>query len=712
MDNFKLSPIKIILNAYEKGLSEVLKLQIPRHHQILNKSKTIFEAREYFHITDENTHYSTWNNDIFNSLHRKRLHKPVDDESITSCYKCLTDFSMMVRKHHCRACGQIFCYKCSSWNEIVPTELVNYVSESSNKPVRVCEECKDKIYNYRKIEHVVKYFEIIAFPFELCTKASVLSKDWRNAMKIYLSNVRDIQYYLPSTILTEKDKMALKSNMNELKSHSKWLIQILKMGYIEINNVQTETCNHLMCDKNCKNQLTVYDAIILLNSKVYGNEVKQKAIHILEQGDFINELSLFLPIENEFIQEFVLSKHNLFKDFFYYSRIPKSLESDIFKNKLLLANSDTAKLLQESIHLISILETTKDINTLSKLLKEVKTPFLGPFGIVEHIYTDISIKNSATAPILIRYEGNNTNKEFLYKYEDIRKDAHIMSLVKLMYCLCDDIFPNDTNKAFITPTDLKRKNSSSTWHVRDSPISPSPLDVFSRNEYYDVDIVDKRYLITYGVIPTSSNSGFIEIVQNTCTLREILANGTISNYLYKSNVSKTVMEINSNYSASLAFWTVVTYLLGVGDRHLENIMIRDDGVLFHIDYGFVFGEDTTSSYVRLDTNLIEGLGGNSMYEPFKEKCCDIFCKLRDNFDLIYSCLMRLTVLDPPIKNYNTTFMENFGINRFLLGQSDKEARELFGNIMDVSRNTLLRQARDMIHSTMSNIRLKWWSDSK
>lgn len=50
------------------------------------------------------------------------------------CFKCRTEFGVLTRKHHCRACGQVFCSSCSSKTSLVP----KYGFE---KEVRVCDQC-------------------------------------------------------------------------------------------------------------------------------------------------------------------------------------------------------------------------------------------------------------------------------------------------------------------------------------------------------------------------------------------------------------------------------------------------------------------------------------------------------------------------------------------------------------------------------------------
>ena len=58
---------------------------------------------------------------------QRKLYFWVSNNEVSNCYICGNTFSLFVRKHHCRACGRIFCYDCCS--NFIPT------SEIKNKPI-------------------------------------------------------------------------------------------------------------------------------------------------------------------------------------------------------------------------------------------------------------------------------------------------------------------------------------------------------------------------------------------------------------------------------------------------------------------------------------------------------------------------------------------------------------------------------------------------
>jgi len=60
-----------------------------------------------------------------------------DSNSGKRCARCLENFTLFHRRHHCRNCGALVCHDCSSHREALPQK--GYVD-----PVRVCDQCSTR----------------------------------------------------------------------------------------------------------------------------------------------------------------------------------------------------------------------------------------------------------------------------------------------------------------------------------------------------------------------------------------------------------------------------------------------------------------------------------------------------------------------------------------------------------------------------------------
>ena len=108
-------------------------------------------------------------------------------------------------------------------------------------------------------------------------------------------------------------------------------------------------------------------------------------------------------------------------------------------------------------------------------------------------------------------------------------------------------------------------------------------------------------LSPYGCLSTGNQIGMIEIVLNAFTLAKIHkkfgggAKGAFSSqslYTYLVEQNKEPKQLDNaikNFTLSCAGYCVATFVLGIGDRHSDNIMLKENGQLFHIDFGHFLG---------------------------------------------------------------------------------------------------------------------------
>eukprot|EP00494_Astrolonche_serrata_P033894 UN34163 len=90
--------------------------------------------------------------------------------------------------------------------------------------------------------------------------------------------------------------------------------------------------------------------------------------------------------------------------------------------------------------------------------------------------------------------------------------------------------------------------------------------------------------LAYKVLPITKDVGIIEAVDKVLPLKNIL------DHKWKDKNGYKDKYINRLVASSAASY-IATVVLGVRDRHFDNVLVKDDVTLFHIDFGHCFGDN-------------------------------------------------------------------------------------------------------------------------
>eukprot|EP00727_Mastigamoeba_balamuthi_P009991 m51a1_g5614 putative phosphatidylinositol- -diphosphate 3-kinase (1334) ;mRNA; f:729197-733986 len=222
-------------------------------------------------------------------------------------------------------------------------------------------------------------------------------------------------------------------------------------------------------------------------------------------------------------------------------------------------------------------------------------------------------------------------------------------------------------------------------------------------------------LVIYNVVVTALGEGMVEIVMNSETIGAInrqhggtsavFRQDVISKWLHAKIPDKDEFEkAVNNFALSCAAYCVATYVLGIGDRHNDNIMIRKDGRLFHIDFGHILGHFKKKMGIKRERApfiftpqmaflLQEGSG--EAYRLFLASCTRAFIALRKRAD-IFIVLFSMT-LCAGLPEVNTADDIAFLRERLRLDLGDEEAGQLFLKLVEQSLHTIGTQLMDLIH---------------
>lgn len=678
-----------------------------------------------------------------NKIYPKATTEWVDSNVVKRCQICVEAFGFFTRKHHCRACGGVFCSTCCEKYIDIPDKLVDKPNEKTNIRVKitniyhnwnnkdkklVCNECFHKINNLRKIEQFIKILEFSSL--EDLFIVSLVSKAWHNAAIHQLSKFRNIQYQ--TTYNNKWEHNILWQSRYFLIGHTMWISCLIKSTineYYTFSNIdcindklieltkfieqedfinKKKECRLLMCSRKCNLNHDILDLLDIIqfmgehdNKNVFW---KSKTLQLLLVMIVYKYVDLKCKLDSHAVSLFCISM-----------RVLMNTEYDIIYQKVFIIHTIFDKLFEKDKELL--VEMSWELNYLREINNINKDSNTDIFCKIlkDYILTKMDIKDknivnkTITAFTLLanRKPKDEIKMPLLYPFNMDYLITEIKEIKELSSC----------SKPLIIKMIISNKNSSEKKEIfviikKDKSIRKenivSSLIVLLQNKlksHSNKNRIDNFELIpTYKIIMITRNIGIVEYVDDCKTLRQINNDKyTLQNYVLEHNRNTTLHVVKDRFIKSLAISSCISYILGLGDRHLDNIMINKLGQIFHIDYGYIMENPTINIFgapvIRVTREMNDFLGGvnSTYYKEFKKFVISVFdiMRLYNNYILNYYYILGYEKLVDWVD-----FKKRIS-NRFLNGMRCKDVEISLIDEIEFSSNSYSAMFIDICHDFSS-----------
>ena len=220
----------------------------------------------------------------------------------------------------------------------------------------------------------------------------------------------------------------------------------------------------------------------------------------------------------------------------------------------------------------------------------------------------------------------------------------------------------------------------------------------------------------YGCASTGNNLGMIEVVTNSATTAGIqlkyggkmggaFKETPIHEFLKEHNDEQKMDTAVDNFVHSCAGYCVATYVMGIGDRHADNIMVTESGHLFHIDFGHFLGNFKTKMGIKRERApfvftpemaYVMGTRTSERYRTFESYCFRAYNAVRSQGVM----LINLFVLMVPAAMPELLAREDVVYMRDMLKMElgSKEAETLFKGEIKKSLGSVTRRVDNWVHN--------------
>ncbi|XP_026221905.1 phosphatidylinositol 4-phosphate 3-kinase C2 domain-containing subunit alpha [Anabas testudineus] len=224
-------------------------------------------------------------------------------------------------------------------------------------------------------------------------------------------------------------------------------------------------------------------------------------------------------------------------------------------------------------------------------------------------------------------------------------------------------------------------------------------------------------IVNFKCISTGKDKGMVELVPSSDTLRKIqveygvtgsFKDKPLAEWLRKYNPAEDEYEkASENFIYSCAGCCVATYVLGICDRHNDNIMLRSTGHMFHIDFGKFLGHaQMFGSFKRdrapfvLTSDMAYVINGGerptSRFQLFVDLCCQAYNLIRKHSGLFLNLLSLMTSSGLPELSGSQDLKYVF--DALQPNNTDAEATIFFTRLIESSLGSVATKFNFFIHN--------------
>lgn len=621
----------------------------------------------------------------------------IPDNNSEKCKHCKTPFSYLTRKHHCRRCGHIFCSTCSNNFGSIPNYLPKTIQNvDASRKVRLCDACTRNITLAKQSRSKVELLSLIPLRVSDLNTLLLLNHSWNNASSYIIAIIKGLQHKIAYEHYSKVEKRLIKNYWPQFQGHSRFMLQTLQClqgistphFFSEVVRTYKDTkkitsCKSLFCNiKKCHPNMHIFDLIELLcgphGAAVLENEEAEVWIGSMLLEVNINWMCIFVPYllslpitqaSQRLVHNYILPRVdenlNFLYKFYYECRLCRAAggtHADFYvalmERVKQFTSAENRKMLESTDKYIFLMENpTSDKHAKINKLKQVRMPY-NPYIII-HSTDLLNVKQltTYTKPYIVSVNTNEGAKHLLIKKEDLRKDRLVV--------ISKFILQHTIQNIELTP---------------------------------------------YNVFPISKTYGWIEMLEDVETFFDIQQNSTIQNYILQHNLDVSIQHIRKIFLQSCGSNALLTYMLGIGDRNLHNLLLKQNGHIINIDFSYILGDDPkfNTTEMSISKGMVDMLGGKNSegFVSLQQFCSDGFKAIRLHSSFWFIILMYMANSKPSMLPYTNAkeYICTFHQERLMHNYTDEECSIRIREIVEKSSSSSWTQMfSDYSHSVSTSI---------